>query len=195
MEAPKLPINMVLMEDTPAGVGHTPCHHAHSNGKALASTTHGGRTTAGGVATQGAERAPVHQLFVRMDTGRTMTFCVPSWHVRMRDIRAQIRERAHTPTHWQRLVFAGKQLVRGDCTLGESGIGEGSTLELLGRLSGGMPAKGDATNGDATMTRAKSAPGVTTASNSSLLVWERWVQAPMALGAIAAAGRPVCQRV
>ena len=95
MEAPKLPINMAIMEGTPAGVGHTPYRHAHSNGEAVASATRGGRTTADGMATHGAECAPVHQLFVRVDTGRTMTFCVQSWHVRVRDIRTKIRERVH----------------------------------------------------------------------------------------------------
>ena len=67
---------------------------------------------------------------------------------------------------------------RGDCTLSDYGIGEGSSVEIPSRLCGGMPAKGDTRNGDATMTPAESAHNVAVAPNSSLLAWAKWVQGP-----------------
>ena len=74
-------------------------------------------------------------------------------------------------------MFADKTLTHSHWTLAQYGIGEGSTLEMLGRLRGGMPAKSDTTNGDTTMTPAAPAAHPT-AANSSLLSRAKWVQGP-----------------
>ena len=89
----------------------------------------------------------------------------------MRNVKAQLHHRHRAPTDQWRLVFAGKQLVHGDSTLADYGVGEGSTLELLDRLRGGIPAKGDTIKGTTPMTRADSAPCVATALSSFLLAW------------------------
>ena len=77
-------------------------------------------------------------------------------------------------------MFASKALTNSHWTLTQYGIGEGSTLEVLGRLRGGMPAKRETsgqTNGDDSMDTTE-APQQPQAANSSLQAWAKWVQGP-----------------
>ena len=106
-----------------------------------------------------------------------MTVRVHSWHDPISTIEAHMHNRLGVPAGLRRLVFACKTLAHSHWTLAQYGIGEGSTLEVLGRLRGDMPAKNDATNGDATMPPAAPATNPTVA-NSSLLAWAKWVQGP-----------------
>ena len=103
----------------------------------MTTATCGAGTGAKGTATYGSARTPVHQLLVRVEAGRAITLCVRSWHVRVHNIQVQVHDTVRAPTHRHRTVFASKQLTRGYCTLADYGIGEGSTLDLLGRLCGG----------------------------------------------------------
>ena len=60
-------------------------------------------------------------------------------HTSVDHIRAQVHEREGiTPNH-QRLIYAFKQLTRGDLRLEDYGVMERATLHLLGRVKGGMP--------------------------------------------------------
>ena len=108
------------------------------------------------------EHAHGHQIFVRVDAGRTITVWVRSWNDSVHDVQERIHSKVCAPAYRHRLIFAGKQLTRRDHALADYGIGKGSSLELLGRPCGEMLAKADATNGDATMTPAESAPAVIT---------------------------------
>ena len=123
---------------------------------------------------------PMQHVFVKTTTGHTMTVRIHSWHDPISTIEAHMRRRQSTPTGMYRLVFAGKALTHSHWTLAQYGIGEGSTLEVLGRLRGGMPAKREAsgqTNGDDNMDTTE-APQQPQAANSSLQVWAKWVQGP-----------------
>ena len=97
---------------------------------------------------------PVRHVFVKATMGRTMTVRVHSWHDPISAIEAHMRCKQGTPAGLHRLVFAGKTLTHSHWTLAQYGIGEGSTLDVLGRLRGGMPAQREAsgqTNGDDNM--------------------------------------------
>ena len=128
-------------------------------------------------ASQYNDSAPLRHVFVKAATGRTMTVRVNSWHDPVSTIEAHMHHKQGMLAGLHRLVFAGKTLAHSHWTLAQYGIGEGSTLEVLGRLRGGMPAKSDATNGDTAMTPAAPAANPT-AANSSLLAWAKWVQGP-----------------
>ena len=126
------------------------------------------------------DTGPVRHVFVKDATGRTMTICVHSWHDPVSTIEAHMRYKQGTPAGLHRLVFAGKTLTHSHWTLAQYGIGEGSTLEVLGRLRGGMPAKREPsgqTNGDDSMDTVE-APRPQPAANSSLQAWAKWVQGP-----------------
>ena len=74
-------------------------------------------------------------------------------------------------------MFAGKPLTHNHWTLAQYGIGEGSTLEEMGRLQGGMPTKRETsgqTNGDDIMDTTEAPPP----PQSSLQAWAKWVQGP-----------------
>ena len=161
-----------------AGCGNASSHGDHNATAGMTAATYSSGTGPDNAAPRGADCAAVHQIFVRPLAGRTMTVCIRSWDASVREVSAQIYSRHRTPAHQQRRVFAGKQLMHGDYTLADYGIREGSTLELLGRLCGGLPAKGDTSKGDTAMTPAEGASTVATASNSSLLAWAKWVQEP-----------------
>ena len=123
---------------------------------------------------------PVRHVFVKAATGRTTTVRIHSWHDPISTIEAHLRYKQGTPAGLHRLVFAGKTLVHSHWTLAQYGIGEGSTLEVLGRLRGGMPAKREAsgqTNGDGCMDTTE-APQPQPPANSSLQAWAKWVQGP-----------------
>ena len=172
--APRLLVDVAVMGDTPANIGH----HNHDVGHAVTTTTRGTGTGANGAATHGTGRTRTHQFFVRADAGHIITICVQTWDALVRDIQVHVHNKLRARAQRHRLVLAGKQPTRGECTVAEYGIGEGSTLDFLGRLCGRMPAKGDVTNGDATMTPAEGGPSVAAASNSSLLAWAKWVRGP-----------------
>ena len=123
---------------------------------------------------------PVRHVFVKAVTGRTMTVRVHSWHDPVSTIETHMRYKQGTPVGLHRLVFAGKTLTHSHWTLAQYGIGEGSTLEVLGRLRGGMPAKREAsgqTNGDDSMDTTE-VPQPQPAANSCLQAWAKWVQGP-----------------
>ena len=126
------------------------------------------------------DSGPVRHVFVKAATGRTMTVRVHSWHDPVSTIEAHLRYTQGAQAGLHRLVFAGKTLTHNHWTLAQYGIGEGSTLEVLGRLRGGMPAKREAsahTNGDDNMDTTE-APQPPQAANSSLQAWAKWVQGP-----------------
>ena len=123
---------------------------------------------------------PVRHVFVKAMTGRTMAVRIHSWHDPISTIEEHVRRRQGAPAGLYRLVFAGKALTNSHWTLTQYGIGEGSTLEVLGRLRGGMPAKRETsgqTNGDDSMDTTE-APQQPQAANSSLQAWAKWVQGP-----------------
>ena len=126
-------------------------------------------------ATSYIDANPVRQIFVKTDTGRTLTVRVSSWHNPVATVT--VRDRQRVPADQQRLVFAGQPLSQGGRTLAQYGIGQYSTLEMRGRLRGGMPAKNNHAKGDTTMTSAEPTTNPT-AANSSLLAWSKWVQGP-----------------
>ena len=126
------------------------------------------------------DSGPVRHVFVKAATGRTMTVRVHSWHDPVSTIEAHLRYTQGAQAGLHRLVFAGKTLTHSHWTLAQYGIGEGTTLEVLGRLRGGMPAKREAnthTNGDDNMDTTE-APQPPQAANSSLQAWAKWVQGP-----------------
>ena len=57
----------------------------------------------------------------------------------MGHVRDQVAAREGIAAEHQRLMYAGKQLVKGDHTLEDYGVTEKCTLHLLGRVRGGMP--------------------------------------------------------
>ena len=126
------------------------------------------------------DSGPVRHVFVKATTGRTMTARIRSWHDPISTIEAHMSRRQGTPAGLYRLVFAGKTLTHSHWTLAQYGIREGSTLEVLGRLRGGVPAKRETsghTNGDDNMDTTE-APQPLQAANSSLQAWAKWVQGP-----------------
>ena len=110
-------MDVAIMDGEPADIGHTPSHHGRNDGHEAATATSSTQTGAKGTANHGTEHAPGHQLFVRVETGRTITVCVRSSDVRVHDIQVQIHSKVRAPAHWHRLVFAGKQLARAGYTL------------------------------------------------------------------------------
>ncbi|CAK0810438.1 unnamed protein product, partial [Prorocentrum cordatum] len=81
------------------------------------------------------------EVFVTTPKG-TLTFSIWS-STTVGHIRALIRGRRGTHLAKQRLIFAGKQLQDGDM-VSDYGIQKGSTLDLVSRLRGGMPAAAEA---------------------------------------------------
>ena len=60
----------------------------------------------------------------------------------MNHVWDQLAAREGIATEHQRLMYAGKQLFKGDLTLEDYGVTEKCTLHLLGRVRGGMPEAG-----------------------------------------------------
>ena len=128
-------------------------------------------------ATHYTNAEPVRQIFVKTDTGRTLAVHVSSWHDPVVTIKMSIRERRGVPEDRQRLTFAGKPVTQDEQTTAQYGIGQYCTVEMLGHLRGGMPAKNDPAKGDTTMATVETTTNPT-AANSSLLAWSKWVQGP-----------------
>jgi hypothetical protein len=79
------------------------------------------------------------QIFVRTLEGKTITLTVSSTDT-VRVAKHSVFARCGVPAETQRLIFAGKQLVDSR-KLAEYSIRHESTLHLVLRLRGGMPAK------------------------------------------------------
>ena len=149
---------------TPATHNVWPTPHTAQPLPYATETAPDGNMGAAATATQTAVRlpqpSPPAHTFVRTETGQTVT---------LNDvIKRQVHSKKGIPPDQQRLVFAGKN----DHTLADYGVEAHSTLELLVHLRGGMPAKGDTA-----MAPSETVPA-TTAANSSLLAWPKWVQGP-----------------
>ena len=112
-----------------------------------------------------------------MQTGCTLAIRIHSWHDPVSSIETRIREKHGVMTSQQWLLFAGKAMAQDEWPLANYGIRACSTLEVLGRLRGGMPAQSDAMKGHMAMTPAETTTNPT-AANSFLLAWAKWVQGP-----------------
>ena len=69
---------------------------------------------------------------------KTIAIHLRTEHALVGYVRDQVAAREGITTEHQRLMYAGKQLTRGDLTLEDYGVTEKSTLHLLGRIRGGM---------------------------------------------------------
>ena len=114
------------------------------------------------------DSGPVRHVFIKAATRRTVTVGIHSWQDPVSTIEALVGI--------QRLVFAGKLLTHNHWTLAQYSIREGSTLEELGRLRGGMQASGQTNGGDIMDTTEAPQPHL--AANSSLQAWAKWVRGP-----------------
>ena len=123
--APQLMRDMAIVDDKLADFQCTPPHHGRNAGRVTATTTCGAGTGETGTATQGTEHAHGHQIFVRVQAGRTITLWVRSWNDSVHDVRERIHNKVRNPAHQHRLIFAGKQLTRGHHTLADYGLERG----------------------------------------------------------------------
>ena len=78
-----------------------------------------------------------------VNTGpKTIAIHLQAEHTLVDHVRDQVAAREGIATEHQRLMYAGKQLIRGNLTLEDYGVTEKCTLHLLGRVKGGMPEAG-----------------------------------------------------
>ena len=88
---------------------------------------------------EGGRRLEAHEgrcIFV--NTGpKTIAVHLQAWHTLVGHVRDQVAAREGIATEHQRLMYAGKQLFKGDLTLEDYGVTEKCTLHLLGRVRGG----------------------------------------------------------
>ena len=96
-------------------------------------------------------REPVCQVFITTPAGRTVTLDMGTTGTTLAAVKTQICSTANIPPDRQRLSFAGKPLLQDERTLGDYGIRDHSTLDVLDRLCGGMPSTKKATDGSAAM--------------------------------------------
>jgi hypothetical protein len=54
------------------------------------------------------------------------------------ELKARISEREGIPTYHQRIMYCGRQLINDRATIGECQITEGSTVQIVLSLKGGM---------------------------------------------------------
>ena len=80
-------------------------------------------------------------IFINTRT-KTVAVHLRTEHVLVDYVRDQVTAREGIAAEHQRLMYAGKQLTRGELTLEDCGVREKSTLHLLGRVTGGMPKAG-----------------------------------------------------
>ena len=122
-------------------------------------------------------REPVCQVFITTPAGRTVTLDVGTTGTTLAAVKTRICSAANIPPDRQRLAFAGKPLLQDERTLGDYGIREHSTLDVLDRLCGGMPSTKTATDDSAAMdTDGAKVP--VPAAKPSLTAWAKWVQGP-----------------
>ena len=119
----------------------------------------------------------VCQMFIKTPTSRTLTLNVGTMGIAVAAVKARIRDTGDIPPDQQRLVLAGKPLLRDERTLDEYGIKVHSTLEVLDRLCGGMPSAKAATDDSAAM-ETNGAKMPVPAAKPSLTAWAKWVQGP-----------------
>ena len=72
----------------------------------------------------------------------TIAVHLQAGHTLVGHVRDQVAAREGIATEHQRLMYAGKQLLKGDLTPENYGVTEKCTWHLLGRVRGGMPEAG-----------------------------------------------------
>ena len=78
-----------------------------------------------------------------INTGpETIAIHLQAEHMLVDHVRDQVAAREGVTAEHHRLMYAGKQLIRGNLTLEDYGVTEKCTLHLLGRVKGGMPEAG-----------------------------------------------------
>ena len=93
---------------------------------------------------QGTAKGLKHMSAAASSSTRPKTIAIHlrTEHTLVDHVRDQVAAREGIATEHQRLMYAGKQLIRGNLSLEDYGMTDKCTPHLLGRVRGGMPEAG-----------------------------------------------------